>query len=145
MSDLHQQLMDQAYARFQANRHWSRDQFIMRLNWLETVAVLTGNLNYQVENGGFAQWHDNGYSEHTKQLLEVLNEINTDTSKQVVELVLEFMGGIRELEDEEDWEVLVNTSDDISDRFYAINKQLLSDVEDFLHRELHDAGCNPNE
>lgn len=145
MSNLHQQLMDQAYTRWQSHRDWSQDQFMMRLSWPEKVAVTIGNLNYQVENGGFMQWHDNGYSEYEMTLIDVLNELNTDAANQVAHLVEGFMKDAADVEDEEEWEDAWNVSNDLSDQFYTINKQLLADVEDFLQRELHGVGCNPNE
>ena len=62
--DIHQQLMDEAYEEWQKHAEtWDKDVFFDHLDFIHRVAVALGNLNYQVRNGGFAQWHDNGYSE----------------------------------------------------------------------------------
>ena len=110
-----QELMDAAYERWQAN-DWSRDQFIMRLSWEEKVAVTIGNLNYQVCNGGFMQWHDNGYSQHTKELLEALNEVGTEAALAAVELVLRFVEYVNgeDMEDDDGYEAAFEVSEEVS-------------------------------
>lgn len=55
-----QTLMNTAYAKFTKGRN--REEWFEELDYKERCAVAIGNLNYQVENGGFAQWADNGYA-----------------------------------------------------------------------------------
>lgn len=61
--DQHQILMNAAYDLWKKNTDWDKDAFFDRLDYPMRLAVALGNLNYQVENGGFGQWHDNGYAE----------------------------------------------------------------------------------
>jgi len=74
-NDIHQVLMDEAYDEWQKNRdRWSYSDFINNLDDLHRKAVLIGNLNYQVENGGFKQWDFNGYSEFIDEVLDIIKE-----------------------------------------------------------------------
>jgi len=77
--DIFQDTMDRAYAgyeqkagRQQVNRAFDNREkqsghrnFLDALAEPEQLAVVFGNLNYQVENGGFTQWIDNNYYEDT--------------------------------------------------------------------------------
>ena len=80
--DLHQSLMDSAYDKWKQNKDWNNDQFFNHLDYLERVAVVLGNLNYQVGNGGFSQWEGNGYKEtHSSFLLSLKNEMEKEYPK----------------------------------------------------------------
>lgn len=57
-----QNLMDIAYARWQADKEMKKDAFIAQLTTAEAVAVHLGNMNYQVENGGWSQYWYNSYA-----------------------------------------------------------------------------------
>lgn len=86
--DVHQKLMDKAYddERNRAdntNTNWSYNRMLSECNGLERLAVTLGNLNYQVENGGFNQWVDNGYCTGISDAKEALNKLGTETAKQV--------------------------------------------------------------
>jgi len=75
MSDntLTQKLMDEVYTK------WNTEE-CRTINRLEVISnhftplhkatVQFGNMNYQVNNGGFTQWHDNGYGEDLEDLIE---------------------------------------------------------------------------
>jgi hypothetical protein len=66
----HQEIMEQAYDWWQTEaKHLNRSEFVQSLSPLYKAAVQLGNFNYQIGNGGFLQWHDNGYSEDLKDLL----------------------------------------------------------------------------
>ncbi len=67
-----QTVMDGAYNAYKANPEWSLDQFYFNLAPIERRAVALGNLNYQVNNGGFMQWIDNGYAEASRSALRVI-------------------------------------------------------------------------
>jgi len=58
-----QGLMDKAYKKWQSGelKGVSSEEFINALPENEATAVRIGNMNYQVENGGWMQWWDNGY------------------------------------------------------------------------------------
>jgi hypothetical protein len=129
MSDRHQEIMDEAYDRWQAhnkigrkviedhgqdwyNEHrnstakfllWSMEDFWAQLSPREMVAVFTGNLNQQVQNGGWLQWHDNGYSDCANWLIGQLPKFG-EVSKQVAQMVVEVMKEIEAWPEEvEEW------------------------------------------
>lgn len=61
-----QSLMDKAYETWRSSsppsgKEWSMIQFWDLIPPDQRTAVVLGNLNYQVCNGGFTQWADNGY------------------------------------------------------------------------------------
>jgi hypothetical protein len=136
MTESIQALMDQAYARF--DRGMSLEQFWDQLNADERVAVFVGNLNYQVENGGFMQWMDNGYA--TDEVVGFLtrlfnNRIGTEATREVAELIKQayrFADEIRNYDfDEADREL-----DKLDRKFYELNAEMLADVERFLVEEM---------
>ena len=52
--DYLQNLMDEAYLKWKKiNNDWNLKDFDLSLDYKHRNAVLFGNLNYQVENGGF--------------------------------------------------------------------------------------------
>ncbi len=59
--NLTQELMNNAYEKWNNNQEWDLDEFFNSLNYEEKIAVAVGDLNYQVENGGWYQYYDNGY------------------------------------------------------------------------------------
>ena len=75
-----QSLMDTAYDKWRDSQEidadgmrysWSREEFLSQCSYLEKVAVCFGNMNYQVENGGWSQYVENHYaSEETFDFLE---------------------------------------------------------------------------
>ena len=90
--DIHQKLMDKAYAdeRTRANKDnnsWSYNRMVREASDLERLAVVLGNLNYQVENGGFNQWVDNGYCTHISDVKECLELIDTETTNKILPMI----------------------------------------------------------
>jgi len=74
--DFHQTVMGEAYELWQENRDWRYPEFVSKLNALQKAAVLLGNLNYQVENGGWTQWGPvNNYMACADEVLEVLRDM----------------------------------------------------------------------
>jgi hypothetical protein len=118
---IHQELMDAAYATWQDGK--SYDDFVFDLPANQRMAVLLGNLNYQVENGGFRQWVDNGYGAHAMDVRRVLDRIGTHAAYLVTNLVL-----------------IAHRADDDADldkqdtAYYRINDQLMADAEAFFVR-----------
>lgn len=76
---LHQQIMEETYARWKKHDEWEQEDFWSQLSRKEKFAVFSGNFNYQVNNGGFAQWKDNGYAKKVvrKLLIEELDRMDT--------------------------------------------------------------------
>jgi hypothetical protein len=116
-----QGLMDEAYATWQADNSKSYDDFIFDLPPIQRMAVLIGNLNYQVENGGFRQWIGNGYSDHAKDVRRVLDRIGTPAAYTAANLVLI---GARADEDDD--------LDAQDAAYYKLNDQLMADAEAFF-------------
>jgi hypothetical protein len=83
---IHQCLMDTSYDLWN-NQKWSYREFLMNLDPLHRSAVVLGNLNYQVCNGGFSQWMFNGYTDGNEFLFHALKSMNTQTSTRVMNLV----------------------------------------------------------
>lgn len=57
------------------------------------IAVILGNFNYQVNNGGFMQWDDNGYSRHISKLKNLFlgaKSIKIENADAVLVLLEEF-------------------------------------------------------
>jgi hypothetical protein len=195
----HQQLMDEAYERWQqhdariredyalvikaavdvlgedhhdvyalrrevSQKLWSKETFWAQLDERESVAVLTANMNYQVENGGWLQWCDNGYVDCAAELETVLREkIGTETAVEAAGMVARVAGAWErfqsdkdetpgylscrcddedecDCEDENDiWQAAHDEFSEVAEpfdsRFYEINEQLMADIERFLNGE----------
>ena len=70
-----QAVMNRAYDLWQKYPDWTYSEFIDELSPADRSVVLIGNLNYQVENGGFSQWLTNGYGECVRELARALDAI----------------------------------------------------------------------
>lgn len=125
--DVHQSLMDKAYDRW--NGEWkgfSYDQFVAQLDYAERLAVLAGNLNYQVCNGGFAQWFYNDYGSHAGTVIRLLTEYKDRPGvSEVIDL-------IRDARERDGWNGDSANFDDLDTRFYAVNDTFLKSVEAIL-------------
>lgn len=112
----------------------SYGQFLKSLRDNDRAVVTCGNLNYQVENGGFNQWLDNRYDSGAPYLLAMCDEIASPATKQVAELVREAMRrndvNNRMFEsnafDPIDEDYL--SMDSLDESYYAISDQFLTDV-----------------
>lgn len=84
-----QDLMDRAYDKWQDNKGWSYGEFLSNLGSLERKAVVLGNFNHQVLNGGVEQWVENGYASGSgKELLGILADMGTSRSRIVRGIVV---------------------------------------------------------
>lgn len=107
MSDKHltwQRLMDEAYARWQDNgdlHDLDYHEFIQQLPMLHQEAVIVGNLNYQVENGGFVQWVGNGYACGLEYLDQFLLKMKQRGAKQA-QTIIDMIDTFRECLDEDE-------------------------------------------
>ncbi|MEW5859799.1 MAG: hypothetical protein AB1861_20840 [Cyanobacteriota bacterium] len=129
---LHQQLMNEAYNVFKSGRGDDYEGFVDSLDDRHRAAVILGNLNYQVENGGFLQWHCNGYSGQVDKLHEYLEAIATPASEEVAEMINEFQIITANLDGDDEEED--SPYDHLDSRYYQINGQLLADVESWLEK-----------
>lgn len=130
----HQQIMSAAYDRWQG-QDWSKEQFIAQLGPVEYEAVIVGNLNYQVENGGWMQWVDNQYytPETAASLIRIMTRMGTPASLKVKELLEKAVTIIEkygpEPTDEEDYEMFYEALDPLCSEFYAVNGQMMAEFE----------------
>lgn len=92
---LWQKLMDGAYDRWQQHQDWSQPRMLQSCTGPERAAVILGNLNYQVGNGGFRQWVDNGYAldgpEAVSLLLTIAKETGYEQATQLATRVTELL------------------------------------------------------
>lgn len=84
-----QGLMDSAYGKWNDEtgvlKGASYETFLASLPTKERQAVLLGNLNYQVGNGGFHQWVANGYALKGQEVIDILELIVCDSGTTSVE------------------------------------------------------------
>lgn len=117
-----QSVMNEAYDLFAPNM--GIEDFWLRLNFPQRIAVFIGNLNYQVENGGFLQWHGNGYSKCTNDIIRILQTVgNCDP---IIKLVQKASKLLRNSDDEPDG------LDELDTQFYQHNESMLDNVEKYL-------------
>lgn len=103
-----QGLMNTAYDKWQEGGELagkSSEEFVEELPEKEQIAVRIGNMNYQVQNGGWDQWWYNRYGPRDIQWLIDFFGAHTeyDTFKWILQL-LEKVQSASEEEDEEDCE-----------------------------------------
>ena len=146
---VHQQLMDEVYDKWRNNKNWDYNDFVGELGIKHALAVLTGNLNYQVENGGFSQWHFNEYSSEAQKLLTLLSFYKKEpVVAEVIRLVEKAVRIIDKYEseivrvrsqwdyDDEEIEELENEMqdklDELDDKYYKINDEFMKVMEKIL-------------
>ncbi len=130
--DIWQNTMNTAYEKWQAAGDISYESFVSNLTEAERTAVLLGNLNYQVCNGGFRQWIDNGYVVAGKSVVDVLCVINTtltlDLADRIIKLLkLANVGVFDDIDDTED-----KFLNDLDDWYYSHHDEWLAIFSDFV-------------
>lgn len=132
----HQELMTAAYDRYQ--RDWSKAEFEAQLSAAERPAVLIGNFNYQVENGGFSQWLGNGYAtrENVRLIRVYLSEI-PGSEAHAVDVLLDQFWDFCEARGWDDarwsdnaWDALESLK--LDDQYYAMNNTFMEKVNEWL-------------
>ena len=145
-TDQWQALMDRAYDKWQGTG-WNYRQFLLNLDAIERKAVILGNFHYQTTNGGLQQWVDNGYaSGGGVDLLTILEEMNTETSRRVLGIVRSVLenvdlgqekrgfGGDYWLESWVDDEPpsWMEEIEELTDEYYSLYDGFVVDVEGYL-------------
>lgn len=126
-------LMNAAYDRW--TDQMSKEQFMAQLVGLEVFAVHYGNLNYQVCNGGFAQWQGNYYQTDASvgAIQTFLRMIGTDEAREVLGLLGQFIELGREEDLEEyEYEAWYGRQDALNSQFYKINDVVIDQAEALL-------------
>lgn len=139
MTDRHQTLMNQACDRWQKDRTMSKADFFDSLDADERFAVHTGNLTYQVQNGGFMQWRDNGYAtpEAVGYLRHTLTRMGSPAATEVRKLLDQFASFTEACEDarrmdEDEWDELRAALDPLDIAFYDVDETFLAECESWL-------------
>ena len=137
--------MNRVYDTWEKNKDWSLEDLFDNLDYQERLAIALGNLNAQVENGGFSQWQYNGYSKvHLSFLLRLrdkLNEhpLNYPVLLKALNLVAIFASitknnyeaiNINDREDYEDLEEVEDKFDKLDSIYYKLEN--LTDEMDLL-------------
>lgn len=105
IDSLWQFIMDQSYDKWKHDG-MRREEFLEQLTEYEKLAVMFGNFNYQVENGGLSQWDDNGYSEDLDFLYDFLDNCDYSRKDKFLLILDEFScvkTAIEELDHNNDW------------------------------------------
>lgn len=144
---VHQAIMDAAYKKWGPDTRKYKD-FLNKLDVKERRAVVIGNLNYQVENGGFMQWDFNSYSEGYEYLKEALTTIGTVNAIKVLSLTNQALSILKEHKDElrlweeesaeeEDLEPRLDKKslNKLDDAYYEINDAFMKECEEFFSKE----------
>ena len=140
-----QGLMDRAYNRWDDDA--SRESWLAGLEEDEVTAVHFGNMNYQVENGGWSQWVGNGYAS-LEVILFIGNRMSRDLEQtpdvvRATQLLKEATPHIKNLIDlitysysaegaHSEEEYVTACLSDFNDRYYNINGGLMQAVENYL-------------
>lgn len=147
--DVHQQLMDEAYDKWRNNKNWDYNDFVSELSIKHALAVLTGDLNYQVKNGGFSQWYFNDYASEAQRLLTLLSFYKEEPViaeviqlvEKAVRIIDEYEIGIIRVKSQGDYyaeeiEELENEMqdkfDELTDKYYKINNEFMKVMEKIL-------------
>lgn len=146
---VHQQLMDEAYDKWRNNKNWDYNEFVDELDIKHALAVLTGDLNYQVKNGGFSQWYFNDYASEAQRLLTLLSFYKEEPViaeviqlvEKAVRIIDEYEIGIIRVKSQWDYyaeeiEELENEMqdkfDELTDKYYEINDEFMKVMEKIL-------------
>lgn len=135
---IHQEMMDAAYERWNGGDldGLPYEDFLDSLDPLDEMAVLIGNCNQQVENGGWAQWVYNGYcADGGADLIGYIRfklehcPLAGTVRKMVSRVVMH-----AESVDHEDDSLDYGYLDSLDDEYYAINAAWMIQVEIALRR-----------
>jgi hypothetical protein len=132
---IHAKLMNEAY------KWWNSKSFENGYDWfIENLpredwraAVLLGNLNYQVENGGFEQWHYNGYVSQYERLRKYLEQVDCEVLRLLnAFMVLVEKGLLDEDRVEFDEETAHTLCLALDCTYYSRNQKFLDSCNQFL-------------
>lgn len=133
---LHQDLMNEAYELWNNQPSLDYEQFLEMLNNKQRAAVVLGNFNYQVENGGFYQYHDNKYYTGIKYLRQHCKHIPLGLKVEV--LVNSYCKEIQKAqffaEDEDEVTQMLDITklNKLDEAYYLINEEFMQQCEKYL-------------
>lgn len=137
-------LMTAAYDRWHKHEDWNYDRMVRECSAHERAAVLLGNLNYQVCNGGFCQWIDNGYALKGKEVVALLMDIANEVGCPIA---AELAGKIDELLDHVDlgkknqgfddyWKHAKNSRGEDEDDYPTEGQEIAQGMDDWYYKKV---------
>ena len=101
---------------------WSKEEFLQNITLAEYVAVIFGNMNYQVGNGGWSQWMYNKYGtpQTKKDIIYYCNQIGSQNALKVIPMVKAARSN--------------SSSDEYCDSYYSFNEDFMVEVNDYLEK-----------
>lgn len=161
-----EKIMESAYNKWDHNSQ-THPEFFDSLTDVEKKVVAIGNLNYQVENGGFTQYVENGLFHHSayETLRSFLDEIGTKESNEVLSILFFLApdvdlnaeskgcmgsywcyekdeGAWNDDDDDEDYDPydrILGICKTLDKRFYKVNDALLASAEEHFSKCLSEA------
>lgn len=130
---LFQKLIDESLE-FLSSQGGKYKNFIEDLDKRHRAAIVFKNLNYQVDNGGFLQWIENGYIDEMPYILRYLGEIGTETANKLVTM-LEEVNEIHQsskVMDQYGEEYEEYPYQEMDTAYNEINQTLLQEIETWL-------------
>lgn len=156
---LHQAFMDLAYDGWSQGgaEHWSYQDMLNNARFvygeIVEMAIMLGNYNYQVENGGHSQYFENGYASEgggcfndhdpdcplVSRLITLIDKhgiAKTELGKKVRGLLCEFQVRTSDNHNREDLEDFENPDyepyGDLDDQYYEFHTQWMAELESYL-------------
>lgn len=138
-----QELMDAAYDKWENKSRVTYPEFVSNLSFKEKCAVLTGNFNYQVHNGGIHQWIFNGYAVEINRMIDILEIIDGQFSNKLQEILEILEPYINKNPDEINYLLIEETAEDeehplfedidaMTNEFYSFSKEWKEEIENFI-------------
>lgn len=144
VEDLWQFIMTLSYEKWEQGM--SRSQYLEQLTEYEKIAIQFGNFNFQVENGGLLQWHDNNYSEDYQELYDFLTKSDFKYKDKFISILENFdyiRNAIEKLDINSDWydqdcETRWNQLDFYDKQYYSISESWKDYFENYLMEKIPD-------
>lgn len=142
-----QDLMTAAYDKFRAAPggwagRWNAEGLTNR----EKVAVIFGNFNYQIENGGLVQWVDNGYAEldgrMIHRVLAAVAAMHRDLDPAAADLLVEIMRHIEEAPDRHAAPTVIDVDVEVVDG-EEVEYEVYSKPDDAFFEHVGSGGFEP--
>ena len=115
--------LNNAFAKWENDM--GKDEYFKSLDGAEAVATYLGKMNYQVENGGWLQWWDNGYA--TEHVTSEIAAILVNIRRFISNMVNSEDGGIERLQIEREHEAVLAV--------YSIFGKLEPYIQDWIEAE----------
>lgn len=104
--DLQQSLMDEVYDKWRTEECSKMDKLEVIDKYFtpkHKIAVQLGNMNYQVNNGGWSQWHFNGFDEDLEDLIQYA-KMGTKLNLKTFTTLLQILTDIKALGEPSDYD-----------------------------------------